>query len=194
MLSSQFSNIRRTRFHQSSPVQPVSDFRGGSTNLTHKRTNERKSLCLILDLSSLHQKVDFPSMMVVFLSLKGCIHISKWLSFFQQMFVVLPSVEGCVPSTRWFIPLSIRLNSFHYNVVFLPVKGCLPSRRRLFAFQYKVLFFLAEGCPYSSRILYSFELKVVFFQKKVIFFPVEFCLSSSRSLFSFHQKVIFLLV
>ena len=29
MPSSQFSNIRRTQFHQSSPVEPVSDFRGG---------------------------------------------------------------------------------------------------------------------------------------------------------------------
>ena len=48
MLSSYFFNIRRTRFDQSSPVQPVSDFRGGSTNLT----NEQKSLCLILDLQT----------------------------------------------------------------------------------------------------------------------------------------------
>ena len=31
-----FSNIRRTRFDQSSPVQPVSDFRGGSTSVTEK--------------------------------------------------------------------------------------------------------------------------------------------------------------
>ena len=30
MLSSQFSNIRRTRFDQSSPVQPILDFRGGA--------------------------------------------------------------------------------------------------------------------------------------------------------------------
>ena len=29
MLSSYFSNIRRTQFNQSSPVQPVSDFMGG---------------------------------------------------------------------------------------------------------------------------------------------------------------------
>ena len=29
-----FSNIRRMRFDQSSPVQPGSDYRGGSTNLT----------------------------------------------------------------------------------------------------------------------------------------------------------------
>ena len=43
----QFSNIRRKRFHQSSPVQPVSEFRGGSTSVTE---NERKkSSCLILD-------------------------------------------------------------------------------------------------------------------------------------------------
>ena len=41
MLSSQFSNIRRTRFDQSSPFQPVSESRGGSMSVTeNKRTNE----------------------------------------------------------------------------------------------------------------------------------------------------------
>ena len=34
MLSSYLSNIRRTRFNQSSPVHLVSESRGGSTNLT----------------------------------------------------------------------------------------------------------------------------------------------------------------
>ena len=36
MLSSQFSNIRRTGLDQSSPVHPVSDFRGGSLSVTEK--------------------------------------------------------------------------------------------------------------------------------------------------------------
>ena len=41
MLSSQFSNIRSTQFDQSSPVQPVSDFRGSSTSVTKDgRTDE----------------------------------------------------------------------------------------------------------------------------------------------------------
>ena len=45
MLSYKFSNIRRTRFDQSSPVQLVSDPRGGSTNLAEDK--QRISLCLI---------------------------------------------------------------------------------------------------------------------------------------------------
>ena len=40
MLSSQFSNIRRTRFDQSSPVQPASESRGGSTSVTDGQTKE----------------------------------------------------------------------------------------------------------------------------------------------------------
>ena len=35
-LSSYFSNIRRTQYDQSSPVQPVSESRGGSTSVTEK--------------------------------------------------------------------------------------------------------------------------------------------------------------
>ena len=50
MHSSQFSNIRRTRFDQSSPVQPVSESRGGSTSVTEKKNEQRKSLCLIFDV------------------------------------------------------------------------------------------------------------------------------------------------
>ena len=53
LLSSQFSNIRNTQFDQSSPVQPASECREGSTSVTKSkvRTNERrKSLCLIQDV------------------------------------------------------------------------------------------------------------------------------------------------
>ena len=55
MLSSQFSNIRRTGFDQSSPVNPVSEYRGGPLSVTHEHTYEgrRKSSCLILDYSKL---------------------------------------------------------------------------------------------------------------------------------------------
>ena len=42
LLSSQFSNIRRTRFDQSSPVQPVSESRGGSTSVTEKENEEEE--------------------------------------------------------------------------------------------------------------------------------------------------------
>ena len=42
MLSSHFSNIRRTQFDQSSPVQPVSESRGGTLSVTKNgRTDER---------------------------------------------------------------------------------------------------------------------------------------------------------
>ena len=34
MLSSKFSHIRRTQFNQTSPVQPVSESRGGSLSVT----------------------------------------------------------------------------------------------------------------------------------------------------------------
>ena len=44
MLSSYFSNIRRTRFDQSSPVQHVSESRGGSTSVTNKRTEKKEIL------------------------------------------------------------------------------------------------------------------------------------------------------
>ena len=40
-LFSKFSQSRRIVFDQSSPVQPVSEFRGGPLSLTNKRTNER---------------------------------------------------------------------------------------------------------------------------------------------------------
>ena len=53
MLSSQFSNIRRTRFDQSSPVHPVSESRGGYPERDIRRTKDkgrRKSSCLILDI------------------------------------------------------------------------------------------------------------------------------------------------
>ena len=46
MLSSQFSNIRRTGFDQSSPVQPVSESRGGTLSVTDgggRRTNEGRT-------------------------------------------------------------------------------------------------------------------------------------------------------
>ena len=55
MLSSQFSNIRRTQFDQSSPVHPVSESSGGyrerynERGTKDKRTNKGKSSCLILD-------------------------------------------------------------------------------------------------------------------------------------------------
>ena len=40
MLSSWFSNIRNTRFDQSSPVKPISESRGGSLSVTDGgRTN-----------------------------------------------------------------------------------------------------------------------------------------------------------
>ena len=34
--------IRRTRFDQSSPVQPVSDFRGGSLSVTEEEEEEEE--------------------------------------------------------------------------------------------------------------------------------------------------------
>ena len=40
------------RFDQSSPVQPVSESRGGTLSVTNERTNGRKSLCLILDVNA----------------------------------------------------------------------------------------------------------------------------------------------
>ena len=49
MLSSKFSNIRNTRFHQSSPVQPISEFRGVPRALQTDEGEVRKSLCLILE-------------------------------------------------------------------------------------------------------------------------------------------------
>ena len=55
-LSSQFSNIRRTPFHQSSPVQAVSDFRGGSTSVTeedgrmNKQSNKQTKEILVSNL------------------------------------------------------------------------------------------------------------------------------------------------
>ena len=56
MLSCQLSNIRRTRFDQSSPVNPVSVFRGGKLSVT--KDERKKSLCLILDkLGLLHTQL-----------------------------------------------------------------------------------------------------------------------------------------
>ena len=49
MLFSQFSNIGRTQFDPSSPIQPVSESRGGSTSLTEEE-EKQKSTCLIQDL------------------------------------------------------------------------------------------------------------------------------------------------
>ena len=54
MLPSKFSNIRRTRFDQSSPVQPVSESRGGPLNVTDggRRTEEsgRRTEILVSNL------------------------------------------------------------------------------------------------------------------------------------------------
>ena len=47
MLASYFSNIRRTRFDQSSPVQFVSESRAGSLSVREDGGGRRKSLCLI---------------------------------------------------------------------------------------------------------------------------------------------------
>ena len=53
MLFSQFCQLRRLVFDQSSPVQPISDFRGGYPECDRGRRrmkSGRKSLCLILDM------------------------------------------------------------------------------------------------------------------------------------------------
>ena len=54
---SKFCPLRGSVFDQSSPVQPVSESRGCPLSVTHGRTNgetdERKSLCLILDADPL---------------------------------------------------------------------------------------------------------------------------------------------
>ena len=45
------------RFEQSSPVQPVTDFRGGGTvSITDEQTNKQKSSCLILDCLLLYMR------------------------------------------------------------------------------------------------------------------------------------------
>ena len=44
MLYSKFFNIRRTQFDQSSPVQPVLNFRGGSTSTTDKQMDGRMEI------------------------------------------------------------------------------------------------------------------------------------------------------
>ena len=41
MLSSKFSNIRSTGFDQSSPVQPISEYRGGSLSVTYVHSSSR---------------------------------------------------------------------------------------------------------------------------------------------------------
>ena len=46
MLFYLFFNIRRTQFDQSSLVQSVSDFRGGSTNLTEEESGQRTEILL----------------------------------------------------------------------------------------------------------------------------------------------------
>ena len=45
----QLFNIRRRQFDQSSPVHPVSDFRGGSTSLTYGRTDEQTKEILVFN-------------------------------------------------------------------------------------------------------------------------------------------------
>ena len=48
MLSSYFSNIRRTQLDQSSSVQPVSDFRWGTLSVTEsEQTNEQTEEILV---------------------------------------------------------------------------------------------------------------------------------------------------
>ena len=42
MLSSYFSNIRRTRFDQSSPVHPVSESRGGTLRVTEEQEQQEQ--------------------------------------------------------------------------------------------------------------------------------------------------------
>ena len=44
-----FSNIRNLVFDQSSPVQPVSEYRGGWSERAEEESEGRKSLFLILD-------------------------------------------------------------------------------------------------------------------------------------------------
>ena len=44
MLSYQFYNIRRTQFDLSSPVQPISDFRGGPLSITQEESGQRTEI------------------------------------------------------------------------------------------------------------------------------------------------------
>ena len=44
MLSYQFYNIRRTQFDLSSPVQPISDFRGGPLSVTQEESGQRTEI------------------------------------------------------------------------------------------------------------------------------------------------------
>ena len=55
MLSSWFINIRRTRFDQSSPVQPISDFRGGGVPWAWHRSSSssRRSSRTVLPFSNI---------------------------------------------------------------------------------------------------------------------------------------------
>ena len=41
--------MRNTQLDQSSPVQPISEYRGGTLSVTEKEDEGRKTLCLILD-------------------------------------------------------------------------------------------------------------------------------------------------
>ena len=50
MLISYFSNIRRTRFNQSSPVRPISESKGVPWAWQSLEVEGRKSACLILDV------------------------------------------------------------------------------------------------------------------------------------------------
>ena len=45
-LSSYFSNITKTRFDESSPVQPLSESRGGTLSVTEDEGRTKESLCL----------------------------------------------------------------------------------------------------------------------------------------------------
>ena len=57
MLSSQFSNIRRTGFDQSSPVHPVSESRGGGLSVTHGRTDGRTKEILLSNFYRKSEKI-----------------------------------------------------------------------------------------------------------------------------------------
>ena len=82
MLSSQFSNMRNTRFDQSSPVQPISESRGGSTNVTQGRSPDEGNPCVFYGIYI----IIFFFKLCPFLRKKNCIflkfvcHIQKILS------------------------------------------------------------------------------------------------------------------
>ena len=85
MLSSQFSNIRRTQFDQSSPVHPVSESRGGPLSVTEEdgRTDgRRKSSCLIQDTIPLQNCIG-PTF---------CISQESWCLPYAGFFIILVSI------------------------------------------------------------------------------------------------------